>query len=137
MSNELALRDAVGAILRATPAVQALVGAKIRDDVPSDEHADKLPWICMGPITTRTLDTGFTPGWAVTLRVLAESNAFNRDQAWMIARAARKALHGAELPLEQGFYAPLSVTQCGDVVAPGEIKTVFVDVTCVVADPDQ
>lgn len=135
MTPELALRNFIGELLREDAAVAAIVGKKVRDDVPSDADADKLPWICFGPIATRRLETGGCgPAWTVTARVFAESAAFNRDQAWTIARAAIRAVEGQRGPDEAGFCDPLTVSAAGDVVDPGKIKTVFVDVTAMMVD---
>lgn len=135
MTPEIALRDQVGVLLRASSAVTALVQKKIRDDVPSDALADKLPWICMGPISVRRVEMGnCLPAWAITLRVLAESSEFNRDEAWTIARAAIRALEGAEPPADLGFTDRLTITNAGDVIDPGKIKTVFLDVSCTLVD---
>jgi hypothetical protein len=134
MTPELALRDAVLTLLRADPAVIALVGEKIRDDVPSDNEPDDPPWIYMGPINTQRLEMGCGPAWSLKLRVFAESTAFDRDQAWTIARAAIRAVDGAEPPATAGFTDRLTVTQAGDVIAPNTVKTVFFDLAATLVD---
>ncbi len=140
MTPELALRNRVADLLRGSAAVTALVGAKIYDDVPSDRDLDdpafRLPWICMGPIAVRRMQTGGPPSWWVTLRVLAESDAFNRDQAWTIARAAMRAIEGQRGDEDAGFLDPFETGPAGDVIDPGKVKTVFFDVTALLADVD-
>lgn len=134
MTPETALRDTVMELLRASPALQAIIGDKVFDDVPSDDEAAELPWICMGPISVRRMEMGCSPAWAITLRVLAESSEFGRDEAWFIARAAVRAIDGAEPPAELGFCDRITVQSAGDVIDPGKIKTVFADVQCVLVD---
>lgn len=134
MTPELALRDAVLGLLRGSAAVADLVGGRIRDDVPSDNEPDDPPWLYMGPINTQRLEMGCNPAWSLKLRVFAESTAYDRDQAWTIARAAIRAVDGAEPPLEAGFADRLAVAQAGDVIAPNTIKTVFFDVTATLVD---
>lgn len=134
MTPEIALRDQVMQLLRAAPAVQALIGQKVFDDVPSDDEAAELPWICMGPISVRRVEMGGNPAWGLTLRVLAESSEFGRGEAWSIARAAIRALDLAEPPEDLGFCDRLTVENAGDVIDPGKIKTVFLDVACVLVD---
>ncbi|GBU17220.1 MULTISPECIES: DUF3168 domain-containing protein [Methylobacterium] len=136
MTPELALRNQIGMLLRASPAVTALVGKKIRDDVPSDKEADKLPWLCMGPISVRRIETGDAPAWSISLRVLAESAGFNRDEVWQIARAAMRAIDRAEPPEELGFVDRIAVQSANDVIDPGAIKTVAIDVSCTLIDVD-
>ena len=132
----LALRDAVIARLLASPDVAALVQGKVRDDVPSDDEADNLPWICMGPARLTPLDMGCSTAWTVSLKVFAESNAFDRDQAWAIARAAIRVLDKAEISGDPRFCDALKVTGAGDVMDPGQIKTVWFDVSTVMVDRD-
>ena len=134
MSPELALRNQVIALLLATPAVVDIVGEKVRDDVPSDDDPDEAPWIYMGPINSQRLEVGGLPAWQTKLRVFAESTAFDRDQAWILARAAIRAVEGAEPPADAGFCDRLTVAQAGDVIAPGTVKTVFFDVAALQVD---
>lgn len=134
MTPELALRDAVLGLLRASSAVTAIVGHKVRDDVPSDDDPDALPWLYMGPINTQRLEMGCGPAWQLKMRVFAESSAFDRDQAWILARAAIRAVDGAEPPAASGFTDRLAVSQAGDVIAPNTVKTVFFDITATLID---
>ena len=57
MTPELTLRDTVLERLRATPAVSAVVGEKVYDDVPADGEPD-LPWIFAGPLNATRLEVG-------------------------------------------------------------------------------
>lgn len=133
MTPEIALRDAVIAQLLASPAIAELVGEKVYDSVPSDNEAAELPWICMGPITTRPIDMGCNSAWSVSMKVFAESSAFDRFQAWQIARAAIRVLNKVSPPVD-GLLDELKITGAGDVQDPGEIKTVWFDVTTMFAD---
>ncbi|MGX5777469.1 DUF3168 domain-containing protein [Methylorubrum zatmanii] len=133
MIPEIALRDAVMALLRADPAVAALVQGKVFDGVPSDDEAAELPWIAMGPIRTLPVDTGCGYAWQVTAKVFAESADFDRTPAWTIARAAIAALAKVQLPAEDGFLDELKINGAGDVTDPGAIKTVWFDVACLMA----
>lgn len=133
MIPELALRDAIMELLRASPEVAALVQDKVFDSVPSDDVAAKLPWIAMGPIRTVPVDTGCGYSWQVTAKVFAESADFDRTPAWTIARAAIAALSKVQLPADDGFLDELKINGAGDVIDPGAIKTVWFDVACLMA----
>lgn len=133
MIPEIALRDAIMELLRAAPEVAALVQDKVFDGVPSDDDAAELPWIAMGPIRTLPVDTGCGYAWQVTAKVFAESADFDRTPAWTIARAAIGALAKVQLPAEDGFLDELKMNGAGDVIDPGAIKTVWFDVTCLMA----
>ncbi|MGE7418783.1 DUF3168 domain-containing protein [Methylobacterium tarhaniae] len=132
MTPELTLRDAVLERLRATPAVSAVVGEKIYDDVPADGEPD-LPWIFAGPLNATRLEVGGLPAWDLRLRIFIESAAFDRDQAWSLARAGMRAVEVFE-PAEGGFCDRLSVRQAGDVISPLTVKAVFFDVAAVMLD---
>ncbi|UHC14426.1 DUF3168 domain-containing protein [Methylobacterium currus] len=132
MTPELRLRDAVLDRLRATPAVSDVVGEKVYDDVPADGEPD-LPWIFAGPLNATRLEVGGLPAWDLRLRIFIESAAFDRDQAWSLARAAMRAVEGFE-PAEVGFCDRLSVRQAGDVISPLTIKAVFFDVVGLALD---
>lgn len=128
MTPELTLRDTVLERLRATPAVSAVVGEKISDDVPADGEPD-LPWIFAGPLNATRLEVGGLPAWDLRLRIFIESAAFDRDQAWSLARAAMRAVEDFEPPPEAGFCDRLSVRQAGDVISPLTVKAVFFDIS--------
>lgn len=132
MTPELTLRDTVLERLRATSAVSAVVGEKIYDDVPADGEPD-LPWIFAGPLNATRLEVGGLPAWDLRLRIFIESAAFDRDQAWSLARAGMRAVEGFE-PAEGGFCDRLSVRQAGDVISPLTVKAVFFDVAAVMLD---
>ncbi|KQQ31502.1 hypothetical protein ASF53_02040 [Methylobacterium sp. Leaf123] len=133
MIPELALRDGVMELLRASPEVAALVQDKVFDGVPSDNDAAELPWIAMGPISSRPVDAGEAYGWIVTLKVFAESADFDRTPAWTIARAAIAAVAKVQLPDGDVFLDELKINGAGDVIDPGAIKTVWFDVACLMA----
>lgn len=137
MTPERALQEAITTLLLGDPAVSAIVGQKIFDEVPSDK-SDAPPWVYLGPISRRRLDgAGCDQAWTITMRLYAASTKFGRKDAWELGNAVSEALEGQE-PALAGSYAvaqELRCIQAGDVIAPATPKTVFVDVTTIIAKP--
>lgn len=138
MTPEIALQKAVVDILLAAPAVAAIVGDKVLDEVPHDRVPAKPPYVEIGAIN-RTRFEGCAKAWTIRMRLYAASTEFGRAEAWDLADAMATALDddGASPPpaLPEPFYImdSLRVIQAGDVVDPLQIKTVFVDLQAVVA----
>ncbi|ACL62060.1 DUF3168 domain-containing protein [Methylobacterium nodulans] len=126
-SPELTFLTAVLARLRATSVVNNAVRGRIFDDVP-DEGDRKPPWIHAGPMNAQRVEMGCSAAWDLRLRLYVESAAFDRDEAWTIARAAMRALEGQEPPAADGFTDRLTIRQSGDVIDPLAVKSVFFDV---------
>ncbi len=86
-----------------------------------------------GPLNATRLEVGGLPAWDLRLRIFIESAAFDRDQAWSLARAGMQAVEGFE-PAEGGFCDRLSVRQAGDVISPLTVKALFFDVAALMLD---
>lgn len=135
MTPELALQAAVTGLLLADPDVSALVGGKIFDEIPAGAPTGqpKLtpPWIYLGPVSRRRLETGCGNTWTITMRLYAASTGFGRKEAWEIGSAAATALEG-EQPDLAAPYSLVEVIRClqgGDVIEPAQPKAVYLDIT--------
>ena len=136
MTPENALLDAVLAALAADPAVSAIVGDKVMDEVPADRSPVKPPYVYAGPINRQRVPDTCARAWAMRMRVYAVSTGFGRREAWTLADAVVKALHRAELNLSEPLEAvdPVTVAQAGDVINPPAPKTAFVDITVTIME---
>lgn len=130
-SPETALQSAVVAAWRGDATLLGLLGgAKVYDEIPADAGRPAPPWIYAGPIGTTLVDLAQGTVWRVRSRFYCASVDFGRLGCWAIARAARRAVHAKDLPIEGGFtrLGPLLVVALGDVVEAGKPKEVFLDV---------
>ena len=136
MTPENALLDAVLAALAADPAVSAIVGDKVVDEVPADRSPVKPPYVYAGPINRQRVPDTCARAWAMRMRVYAVSTGFGRRQAWDLADAVVRALHHVELTLPTPLEAVdrITVTQAGDVITPPAPKTAFVDITVTILE---
>lgn len=136
MTPENALLDAVLAALAADPAVSAIVGDKVVDEVPADLTPVKAPYVYAGPINRQRVPDTCARAWAMRMRVYAVSTMFGRRQAWDLADTVIRALHRAELTLPAPLEAvdQITVTQAGDVIDPSKPKTAFVDITVTILE---
>lgn len=135
MTPELALFDAITGILLADPTVSGIVGGKVFDEIPADEHdARSPPWVYLGPVSRRRMEAGCGSMWAITLRLYAASTDFGRREAWALGSGIAAALEGQEPTLAAPYrlVETLRCTQAGDVIAPPEPKAVYVDVTTII-----
>lgn len=138
MTPELALFDVIAALLLADPAVSAIAGGKIFDEVPTAADGSngrpEPPWVYLGPIGARRLETGCGDTWTTTARLYAASTGFGRREAWELGSAVRDALEGQE-PTLAAPYRLVEILRCiqgGDVIEDGRPKAVFVDVTTII-----
>jgi hypothetical protein len=132
MTPETALQEALIAVLRADPAVTALVGDNVFDEVPGDEA--KPPHVYLGPVNRTRLEA-CRRTFTIRMRWFAESIDFGRLEAWEIADAVGEALEGLEPDLGDAFACeePIRITQAGDTIDPLEPKAVFIDCTTTVS----
>lgn len=130
MTPEIAILDAVTAILGQASEVTAIVGDKVLDEVPADRSPVKAPYVYAGPINRQRVPDSSAIAWTMRMRLFAVSTGFGRREAWNITDAVARALNGTELTLADGFEAlgPALVIQAGDVIAPPSPKTTFVDI---------
>jgi hypothetical protein len=141
VTPETAFLKALIAVLKADAGVEAVVADRIFDEVPEDERGLSLaqpPYLYVGPVNTTRVELGAWPAsaWRVRARLYAVSTAFGRLEAWSAAHAARKALEGVELTLDDPFAAqePVTATQAGDVTEPLNPKAVFVDLSTTIME---
>lgn len=138
MSPEIALQEAVVALLKADTDVAALVADRVFDEVPADRLPGTPPYIEIGPIN-RTRIEGCGKSWLIRMRLFATSTEFGRVEAWALADAMILALDDdpergvPDLPAPFAIADSLRVIQAGDVVDPLQIKSVFVDVQAIVS----
>lgn len=132
-----ALKAAVIDFLKAAPAVKALVGVKVFDEVPRDARGDpqdaQAPYIYLGPCGLRRMNRyEAAQDWTYALRLYCVSTSFNRDEAWAIAEAALAAFNPlatlpATLAPQDWSMTENRVVTMGDVIAPTAPKEVFLD----------
>lgn len=136
MNLQDVFQGGVTALLLADPAVAAIVGEKIFDELPAHERqgGPAPPWVFFGPVNRRRLETGCARTWIVTSRLFAASTAFGRREAWQLTDAMNEALEGAEPDLGDDFaiVEEIRCIQAGDAVLPGSPKTVFLDITATI-----
>jgi hypothetical protein len=138
LSPILPLRDAIRALLRSNPAFKALASNRIYDDVPTGKATP--PYAYIGPMRRSRYEIGCGQAWTVQARLYAVSTASGRDEAWSLIDAMSAALEGLEaddLPLASPFrlQGPIQVGQAGDVIDPLQAKSVFLDLTTIIAGP--
>ena len=129
-----AFKAALIAALKADSGVAAIVGANVYDEV--DRVSAVAPWVYLGPMGYRELAIGGA-AFEARLRVYCVSTKFDRDGAWTLHDAVRKALANTVLSLSGGHVASdLRVMAGGDVTIPNAPKEVFVDLMCSLSDAD-
>ena len=138
MTPELALRDALFALLKADPAVSGFVAGRIYDEVPADSQGRTKrgleAYLYLGPMNRQRIRQDCAQIWTIRARLYAISDAFGRSQAWDIIEAVVQAVDDKgeadfDLPEPFAISENLHVTQAGDVVDPLAPKSVFVDLT--------
>ncbi|MCJ2132452.1 DUF3168 domain-containing protein [Methylobacterium sp. E-045] len=137
MTPELAFQKAIADLLIADPDVNALVNGQVFDEVPNDGEATP-PYIYLGPMNRRRVQMDCGQVWTITARLYAISVEFGRGQAWETIEAIVQALDMKEAPdvtLTAPFsiQQPIQITQGGDVVDPLAPKSVFVDLSTIIA----
>lgn len=145
LSPILPLRDAIRAQLRADVGFKALADNRIYDDVPTasaipGKPAAPTPYAYIGPMRRQRFDAGCGLAWTVQARIFAVSTASGRTEAWSLVDAISAALDGLEefsKPLAAPFRLQkmIEVTQAGDVIDPLQAKSVFLDLTTIIAGP--
>lgn len=138
LSPILPLRDAIRAQLRADEGFRAIADNRIYDDVPTAKGTP--PYAYVGPMRRQRLDIGCGLAWTVQARLFAVSTASGRTEAWRLIDAMTAALDGLEAftePLAAPFSLQkmIEVTQAGDVIDPLQAKSVFLDLTTIIAGP--
>lgn len=139
----LPLRDAIRALLRADPGFKAIAGNRIYDDVPVSTKANPTitPYAYVGPMRRSRYDGGCGLVWTVQARLYAVSTESGRTEAWSLVDAMSAALEGVEeftpaLASPFRLQKMIEVTQAGDVIDPLQAKSVFLDLTTIIAGPD-
>jgi predicted DNA-binding protein len=138
LSPILPLRDAIRALLRADAGFKAIAGNRIYDDVPTSTAT--APYAYVGPMRRSRYEIGCGLAWTVQARLYAVSTANGRTEAWSLIDAMSAALEGLEdftPALAEPFrlQKPIEVTQAGDVIDPLQAKSVFLDLTTIIAGP--
>lgn len=112
MSAALALQKALYARLMATPALQAIVGARVYDRVPPGAA---LPYVALREFQAVEADTG--DAWEVFAGLDVWSDREGKPEAAAAAGAIRDGVHGQDLDLAEP-YALVEIrhqdTQIGD-----------------------
>lgn len=144
LSPIIPFRDALRAHLRASDAFKALAGNRIFDEVPTPkpngQPAATTPYAYIGAMRHTRLEIGCGRAWTVQARLFAVSTANGRAEAWSVVDAMTEALDGLEAfdpPLATPFAMQkmIEVTQAGDVIDPLQAKSVFLDLTTIIARP--
>lgn len=145
LSPILPLRDAIREHLRADAGFKAIATNRIYDDVPTASIVPgapgaKTPYAYIGPMRRTRYDMGCGLAWTVQARIFAVSTASGRTEAWSLIDAITAALDGVEefpKPLAAPFRLQkmIEVTQAGDVIDPLQAKSVFLDLTTIIAGP--
>ena len=138
LSPILPFRDAIRAHLRADAGFKALAENRIYDDVPAAKGT--VPYAYIGPMRRQRLEIGCGQGWTVQARIFVVSTGSGRTEAWALADAISAALDGVEAfdpPLAEPFrlQRTIEVMQAGDVIDPLQAKSVFLDLTTIIAGP--
>lgn len=141
----LALRDAIQALLKATPEFSALAtGKRIYDEIPSGQGKPSPPYAYIGPMRQSRFNSGCGEMWTVQARLYVVSTGFNRDAGWNLIDVMTEALSERDqdtMPLAAPFrlQKPIEVTQAGDVIDPLQAKSVFLDLTTIISrsSPDE
>lgn len=145
LSPILPLRDAIRDCLRADAGFTAIADNRIYDDVPTASANSRgpgatAPYAYIGPMRRQRLDIGCGLAWTVQVRIFAVSTTSGRTEAWSLVDAMTAALDGLEAftpPLADPFRLQkmIEVTQAGDVIDPLQAKSVFLDLTTIIAGP--
>lgn len=138
LSPIIPLRDALREHLRRDPAFKGLASGRIYDEVPTAKA--QAPYAYIGPMRHTRLEIGCGRAWTVQARIFAVSTENGRAEVWSLADAMTAALDRLEaedLPLADPFRLQkmIEVTQAGDVIDPLQAKSVFLDLTTIIAGP--
>jgi hypothetical protein len=95
-SPSLELQGAIVARLKQDPAVAALVGDRIYDDVPGTAV---FPYVSLGPSAELSDDVDCIVGFEITFQIDAWSRAVGSPEVRRVADAVRRALTGADITL--------------------------------------
>ncbi|MGY2052958.1 DUF3168 domain-containing protein [Methylobacterium sp. JK268] len=139
MTPEIALLDALTAILVADPTLAGIISGRVYDEVPAEGAPQDLPpYVYMGPMNRRRVILDCCPVWTVRARIYAISIDFGRRQAWEIIEAVAQALDLKDAPAitlasPYVIQQPLQVEQGGDVFDPTLPRSVFLDVSTTIA----
>lgn len=139
LSPILPLRDAIRDLLRADAGFRAIAGNRMYDEVPTAKA--QTPYGYVGPMRRSRFDVGCGLAWTVQARLYAVSTASGRTEAWSLIDAMSAALEGVEeftpaLASPFRLQKMIEVTQAGDVIDPLQAKSVFLDLTTIIAGPD-
>lgn len=144
LSPIIPLRDALRAHLRRDAAFKAIAENRIFDEVPTPKPNQQpgapTPYAYIGPMRHTRLEIGCGRAWTVQARLFVVSTANGRAEAWSLVDAMTAALDGLEAfspPLADPFRLQkmIEVTQAGDVIDPLQAKSVFLDLTTIIAGP--
>lgn len=93
---DLELQGEIIKVLKADPAVAALVGTRIYDSVPASAV---FPYISYGPSDLLQDDSGCINGVDIAVQIDTWSRGVGFPEAKKINGAVRKALHNIDIPL--------------------------------------
>lgn len=139
MTPETALLKAITERLVDDAGVAALVAGRVFDAVPNDRKAgSQPPYIYVGPMNRQRVPLDCAAVWQVRARVYVVTTTFGRAEGWEVIEAVVQALDGREapdlaLPAPFTFQNRLDVVQAGDVVDPLAPKSMFLDLTTIIA----
>ncbi|MDH2311432.1 DUF3168 domain-containing protein [Methylobacterium brachiatum] len=138
VSPIIPFRYALREQLRKDPVFKALAAGRIYDEVPTSKAT--APYAYLGPMRHAGVEIGCGLAWTVQARIFAVSTENGRVQVWTLADAMTAALDGLEAfdpPLAAPFSLQkmIEVVQAGDVIDPLQAKSVFLDLTTIIARP--
>ncbi len=142
MAPEVALLDAVLKKLKADSVLSAMLGARIFDEVPTDDRGvstARPPYVYIGPIATVDDNAICSDHYNLRMRVMVVSDRFARREAWNILHEVRRVLRRAigdgrpALTLAAPHdLADASFAASGDITEPNGLKTAFIDLAATI-----
>lgn len=134
-----ALKTAVIEAAKADPAISAICGARVYEEVPRDARGDpsdaQAPFVYLDHFAWRDIEAGCGPLYAVTLRLNAVATEFGRKQSRDLAEAIAVAFNRKTLPLAGGHAMTIfKAVAGGDVPAVSTVKECFVELRTELAD---
>lgn len=135
----IALKTAVIEAAKVDPAISAICGARVYEEVPRDARGDpsdaQTPYVYLDHFAWRDIEAGCGPLYAVVLRLNAVTTEFGRKRSDELADAIKDAFNRKTLRLSGGHAMTIfKAYQGGDVPAVSTVKECFVELRTELAD---